>query len=172
MTVGRRGVSLAVAILALCGVGIATYLALVQLRIVAQPWDPVFGAGSTRAVLTSWVSRLLPIPDAALGAVAYLVEAVLAVAAARSARPRGALVACGIVAAGLLLAAGALVAIQAAVVHAFCSLCLVSAALSVIVAALAIPDAVGAFRSHGADASVPADAVPARHPTTTRRSQP
>jgi hypothetical protein len=39
-------------------------------------WEPFFGEGS-RKILTSWVSELMhPMPDAALGAFGYLVDAV------------------------------------------------------------------------------------------------
>src|SRR5690242_1352099 len=60
--------------LALVGFGIAAYLALYQLGVVARVWEPFFGAGS-HTILTSGVSRLLPIPDAALGALGYLLDA-------------------------------------------------------------------------------------------------
>jgi hypothetical protein len=38
-------------------------------------WEPFFGDGS-RTVLTSRISDLLPVPDAALGAAGYLLDAV------------------------------------------------------------------------------------------------
>ena len=63
--------------LALVGFGIATYLALYQWGIVSTVWDPIFGHGSA-IILNSSVSRLLPVPDAALGALSYLVDAVTA----------------------------------------------------------------------------------------------
>src|SRR5919205_1457619 len=61
--------------LALLGFGIALYLALYQLGVFAGVWEPFFGDGSRR-ILHSSVSRLLPIPDAALGAMGYLLDAV------------------------------------------------------------------------------------------------
>ncbi|MDP9311096.1 MAG: vitamin K epoxide reductase family protein [Chloroflexota bacterium] len=60
--------------LALVGFGIATYLALYQLNVFATVWEPFFGDGS-RIILNSSISRVLPIPDAALGALGYLVDA-------------------------------------------------------------------------------------------------
>ena len=38
-------------------------------------WDPFFPDGSLR-ILNSRISNILPIPDAALGAISYLVDAV------------------------------------------------------------------------------------------------
>lgn len=68
--VARRGL---IGGLALAGLAIAVYLTLYQLGIVPTVWEPFFGEGS-RKVLHSPISRLLPIPDASLGAVGYLVE--------------------------------------------------------------------------------------------------
>jgi len=60
--------------LALGGFGIALYLALYQWRVFETVWEPFFGDGS-RVILNSRVSRILPVPDAALGAFGYLVDA-------------------------------------------------------------------------------------------------
>jgi hypothetical protein len=43
--------------------------------VFTRVWEPFFGEGS-RVILTSSVSRLLPVPDAALGAFGYLLDAV------------------------------------------------------------------------------------------------
>ncbi len=56
--------------LALVGCGIATYLALYQLGILAHSWEPFFGAGSRIILKESPLSHWLPVPDAALGALA------------------------------------------------------------------------------------------------------
>ncbi len=61
--------------LALLGFAIAAYLSLFQLGIISGVWEPFFGDGS-RIILTSSVSTILPIPDAALGAAGYLLDAV------------------------------------------------------------------------------------------------
>lgn len=64
-----------VAILAGLATAIAGYMACYQWGLVDAAWDPVFG-GQTQDVLTSDVSRRMHawfhVPDAALGAVAYL----------------------------------------------------------------------------------------------------
>ncbi len=62
-------------VLALVGFLIATYLSLYQFRIFTTVWEPFFGNGSIR-VLNSPVSHMLPIPDAALGALGYLADAI------------------------------------------------------------------------------------------------
>jgi uncharacterized membrane protein len=138
--VNRRG-PWSLAVLAVVGCGISLYLAAYQLRLLDAVWDPFFGSGSER-VLTSPVSRLLPVPDALVGAVAYAVEAVLA-----------ALLAVGIgsadVVSGLLVlvaCAGALVGIglavsQPLIAEAFCSLCLASTVISVVLAGGAVREA-------------------------------
>ena len=72
-------------ICALAAVGflISTYMALYQWRLVDSVWDPMFGS-QTQRVLDSDVShrmmRLFGMPDAALGAVAYLGDIVFGLA--------------------------------------------------------------------------------------------
>jgi hypothetical protein len=64
-----------IAILALLGFLIAGWLALFQMHYVATVWEPFFGEGS-RKILTSRTSRVLPVSDAALGAAGYVADAV------------------------------------------------------------------------------------------------
>ena len=56
---------------ALLGFTIALYLSLCQLGLFADVWEPFFRDG-TRIILHSSIARLLPVPDASLGAAAYL----------------------------------------------------------------------------------------------------
>jgi uncharacterized membrane protein len=123
----------AVCLLALFGCGIATYLTLYQWHVTTSVWDPVFGSASSEAVLTSPTSRLLPVPDAPLGAVAYLVEAGLAATWRRQPAGRWLLL---VLIAGLAVVGVALVLVQLLVVHAWCMLCLCSAAIAWINAAI------------------------------------
>jgi uncharacterized membrane protein len=123
-----------VAVLALIGCALASYLTLYQWHITGGVWDPIFGARSSEAVLTSSITRALPLPDATLGAVAYLVEAIVTVLGDdhrwRTA-PR-LVIGYGLVLAGLALTSLVLVLTQVFVVHALCTLCLASAAISFI----------------------------------------
>ena len=139
MSAWRRRVP--VILLSVVGLGVATTLTLFQVHVLGSVWDPFFGDGSRR-VLTSSVSKALPLPDASLGAFAYLLEAILeSVGGTRRAHDRPWIVAAaGLVAAGLGVAALALIALQALVVGAFCTLCLTSAAISLVVAALVAPE--------------------------------
>lgn len=117
--------------LAVAGLAVSSYLAAFQLGVVGGVWDPIFGDGSRR-VLTSAVSRLLPVPDASVGAAAYLVDAVLSVAlAVRADAPAWIPALLAVVASASAAVALVLVVLQPLVARSFCSLCLVSACLSV-----------------------------------------
>jgi uncharacterized membrane protein len=127
-------------VLAGVGLAIAMYLTAFQVGLVGHVWDPLFGTGSER-VLTSAISRLLPLPDASLGAGVYLVDAVLAIAILIGVGPRRRVrQALAVVATLGALAGLGLVVLQPLVAHAFCSLCLASAAISIALAIGAIAE--------------------------------
>lgn len=74
------GQRLPIIVLALLGLYISRYLAGYQLGHIPGVWDPFF-AGSptdprngTEEIVTSWVSKALPVSDAALGGYTYLLE--------------------------------------------------------------------------------------------------
>ena len=121
-----------VIVLALIGAGLATYLTLYQWHVTSRVWDPLFGSASSEAVLTSALSRALPVPDATLGALAYLVEAVLAAlgGTTRWRTQTWLVILYGLVLAGLALTSLVLVLTQVLLVHALCTLCLASATIS------------------------------------------
>jgi uncharacterized membrane protein len=136
------------AVLALAGACVSTYLALFELGTLGHVWDPILGSASSRDVLHSSFSKSLPVPDALLGALNYAAEIVLDLAGG-SARWR--------TNPGLVLlfalpvAAGAgvsllLICLQAFVVHHFCTLCLCSAGLSLLIAVLARAEIAAAWR--------------------------
>ncbi len=135
--------------LAVAGLVVSGYLAAFQLGVIGSVWDPLF-AGDSERVLTSSLSQALPIPDAALGFLTYAIEATLsAVIALRPAVPHTLRLAlAGVASLGGLTAIG-LMAFQVAVVHALCTLCVVSAVLSI---ALAV-GAIAAARTQGAAGS-------------------
>lgn len=118
---------------ALLGFGIASYLALYQWNVFPTVWEPFFSDGSSR-VLHSFISRFLPIPDAALGAFAYLLDAVTA-AIGGTARWRTLpwmVVLFGLAVGPLGIVSILLVIAQPVWLHAWCTLCLVSAFLSLV----------------------------------------
>jgi uncharacterized membrane protein len=131
--------------LALAGLVVSVYLAAYQLGLLGHVWDPVFGSRASRAVLHSVVDRLLPVPDALLGASAYAAEVGLGLAVLVTAR-RLVHWAYGLLALGMAVVSLGLVLLQALIVHHGCSLCLVSAVASWLVAALVVPEAARTVR--------------------------
>jgi uncharacterized membrane protein len=121
---------------------ISSYMALYQWRLIDGVWDPFFGAQS-RQVLDSDVSEdmrgWIGIPDAALGALAYLGDAIYGLAGSTRRwqyRP-WMVVLFGIDVIPLGIVSAVLVAMQGTVVGAWCSLCLVTAAISLVLVLLA-----------------------------------
>jgi len=119
--------------LAMVGFAVASSLALYQWRIVPSVWEPFFGEGS-RVVLNSGVSRVLPIPDAALGALSYLLDAITgAVGGTRRWRSMPWIVVLfGLAVGPLGVVSVLLVILQPVVYGAWCTLCLVSASISLL----------------------------------------
>jgi len=123
-----------VAVLALIGCALAIYLTLFQWHITTSVWDPIFGSHSSESVLTSHWTSWLPVPDATLGAAAYVVEAILVLVGAtqRWRTEPWLVVLFGLVLAGLALTSLVLVLTQIFLVRALCTLCLCSAAISFV----------------------------------------
>lgn len=117
----------------------SSYMALYEWKLIDSVWDPVFG-GSTQRVLDSDVSHMLyrwfGIPDAALGAIAYLSDAVFALAGStRRWQYRPWLVVLfGLDVIPLGIVSSILVVLQGTVVGSWCFLCLVTAAVSLLLA--------------------------------------
>lgn len=68
---------LPVTAMAFVGLLIARYLTAYQLGHLDRAWDPFFGPGTER-IITSEVSRAWPVADAGVGAVAYMLEVLMA----------------------------------------------------------------------------------------------
>ena len=119
--------------LALVGAGIATYLALYQYRVVDGVWEPFFGDGSV-VILDSPLSRLLPVSDAALGALAYLADVVAGLIGGerRWRTMPWVVVLFGILVGPLGVVSIGLVIAQPVLYDSWCTLCLVTAAISVL----------------------------------------
>jgi uncharacterized membrane protein len=132
--------------LALLGLAIASYLSLYQLGIVPTVWDPLFGVGSER-VVSSFVAKSLPIPDALLGVAAYLSDGLLDLigSEARWRTDPGIVLVFGLVVASLVVTALGLVLVQTLVLHTWCTLCLLSALASFTTGWLARPEVVAAW---------------------------
>lgn len=123
--------------LALVATLIAAYMAAYQWRLIATVWDPVFG-DQTMKVLDSDVSERmrewLRIPDAALGAIGYFSEVILGLAGStRRWQDRPWMVILfGIDVIPLGIVSVVLVILQGTVVGAWCFLCLITAAISLV----------------------------------------
>jgi uncharacterized membrane protein len=133
---------LPIAALAMIAFLLAVYMAAYQWRLVDSVWDPVFG-GQTKEVLDSHVSERMKhwfgIPDAALGALAYLGDAIFGLAGStRRWQYRPWLVVLfGIDVIPLGGVSAVLVFIQALVLGKYCFLCLVTAIISLILVYMA-----------------------------------
>lgn len=119
--------------LATVGFGIAGYMALFQLGVIATVWEPFFGDG-TRRVLTSHISEAFPVSDAFLGAMGYLLDAVSGSIGGtdRWRRMPWVVVLFGFAVGPLGITSLALVMLQPLAVDAWCTLCLVTAVISVL----------------------------------------
>ncbi|QDV33417.1 vitamin K epoxide reductase family protein [Tautonia plasticadhaerens] len=118
---------------AILGFAIAGYLSAFQFGWIGSVWEPFFGDGS-REILDSKISRLLPIPDAALGALGYLADAVAGLIGGRR-RWRTMpwiVVSFGILVGPLGAVSVALVILQPTMFGEWCTLCLATAAISVV----------------------------------------
>src|SRR5699024_1468670 len=99
-------------------------------------------------ILNSSISRSLPIPDAALGALAYFCEFVLDMIGDENrwhSLPYVA-VSLGVLAVGMALGSIGLVALQVAYFEAFCTLCLLSAAISFSIVGPALVESLASIR--------------------------
>ncbi len=122
-----------IVVLALLGFVVASYLGLYQIDAIDDVWEPFFGDGS-KNVLDSKLSRVVPIPDAWLGAFGYLADAISGMIGGRK---RWKTMPWIVVLFGLLVGplggiSIALVMSQPLVVGSWCTLCLMSAVISVL----------------------------------------
>ena len=119
--------------LAAAGFVLAGYLALYQYRVVPSVWEPFFGRGS-EIILNSPTSKVLPVSDAALGAFGYILDAVTG---AVGGRRRWRTMPWMVVLMGLFVGPlGAisilLVILQPVLYDAWCTICLTTAVISVV----------------------------------------
>ncbi len=131
--------------LAMVAFAISTWLALYQWRVVDWVWDPFFG-DQTQKVLDSDASETMRgwigIPDGALGAFAYLGDAIFGLAGSTRRwqfRP-WMVVLFGIDVIPLGIVSIVLVILQGTVVGSWCTLCLATALISVILIVMAFDE--------------------------------
>jgi hypothetical protein len=119
--------------LACAGFAGAGYLALYQFGLIPSVWEPFFRDGSIR-ILNSSISRLLPVPDAALGAFSYLLDAVAAIIGGpgRWRTMPWIVIIFGIAVGPLGLVSVMLVIFQPVLFNAWCTVCIFTAIISVV----------------------------------------
>jgi uncharacterized membrane protein len=127
--------------IAFIGFQIALYLGLYQLKVFSSVWDPFFGDGSEK-VLNSPISKALPVPDALLGAFGYFLDVVTG-AIGKTDRWRTKpwiVILFGIAVGPLGLVSVMLVIFQPVLVGAWCTLCIVTAIISVVMISPALDE--------------------------------
>lgn len=136
----QRGPMIAIAFL---GFLVSRSLAAFELGHTDAVWEPFFGDG-TRRVLTSSVSRMWPVPDAGLGAAAYMLEMLSGyMGDQRRWRTMPWMVLMfGVLVIPLGITHIVLVILQPVVVGAWCTLCLVAATLMLLMIPLAVDEVV------------------------------
>jgi uncharacterized membrane protein len=129
--------------LALLGFFLSRQMTSFQLRHIGSLIDPFFGLGTER-VLTSKVSRAFPIPDAGLGAVAYMVEFLMGfMGDKRRWRTMPWMVTFfGILVVPLGIVSITLIILQPLAVGAWCTPCLIAAVAMLIMIALTLDEVV------------------------------
>lgn len=118
---------------AFVGFLIALYLGLYQLRVIPTVWEPFFGRGS-EMVLNSFISRALPVPDALLGAFGYVLDVVTGIIGStdRWKTKPWIVILFGFAIGPLGLISVMLVIFQPVLVGAWCTLCIVTAIISIV----------------------------------------
>lgn len=129
--------------LALLGLILSRQMTAFQLQHITSLIDPIFGLG-TQTVLTSDVSKSFPIPDAGLGAVAYMVEFLMGFMGdkARWRTMPWMVTFFGILVVPLGVVSITLIVLQPLAVGAWCTPCLIAAAAMVIMIALTLDEVV------------------------------
>jgi hypothetical protein len=133
---------------ALVGWLISRYLAAYQLGHIDTVWDPFFGEASTISVLTSSVSQSFPVPDAGLGSLAYITEALLTLQSGerRWRTSPWMVIIFGILVVPLGMTSIILITLQPLVVGAWCSLCIFTAFCMLLPVALGMDEVVATIQ--------------------------
>jgi hypothetical protein len=132
-------------------------------------WEPFFGNGST-VILTSGLSRVLPVPDAALGAVGYVLDVVAGIIGGtdRWRRMPWVVLVFGFAVGPLGAVSIALVIAQPVLFDTFCTICLGSAVISVLLIGPSVDEVLASLqhvrRERAAGRSLAAALIGARDP--------
>ncbi len=129
--------------LALVGFFLSRQMTAFQLQHITSFADPFFGLG-TISVLTSDVSRSFPIPDAGLGAVAYMIEFLMGFMGdkARWRTMPWMVTFFGILVVPLGVVSITLIVLQPIAVGAWCTPCLIAAAAMLVMISLTLDEVV------------------------------
>jgi hypothetical protein len=134
---------IAIAAVAFVGLCVAGYLTLYQLRVLPSVWDPFFPSGSPEVL-----DLLKPFPDAALGVLAYGTEVVLSFVGGSD---RWRTMPWTAILFGIVIFSGAAVSVllmmvQPLFANAWCTLCLASALISLIICGWGADEALAALQ--------------------------
>lgn len=135
-------------VLAAVGFLAALYTALSQLGVFPTMWDPFFGSASSYAVTHSALSRLLPIPDGVFGVFGYLLDLIFGSLGGEDrwrSRPWVVLI-FAIVVVVLGIISLVLTITQGAVIGQWCTVCLISAAVSTLILGMGIGEALATLQ--------------------------
>lgn len=135
-------------ILAFLGYLMARYLSAFQLGHVESSWDPFFDKG-TETILTSDVSKFFPVSDAGLGAWSYLLDGLFgAMGGTRRWRTMPwVVVLFGFMVIPPGVTSITLIILQPLAVGAWCTLCLVTAVIMLLMVPPAIDEVVATFQA-------------------------
>lgn len=140
-----------IVLLALTGFVVAGWLALYQREVTDTVWEPFFPGGTQEIVRESGFSKFFerfPVGDAALGAFSYLMDAVTgAIGGTRRWRTMPWIVVIfGIFVGPLGVISIMLVVMQPVLYSAFCTLCLVSAVISLAMIGPAVDEVLASMQ--------------------------
>lgn len=116
---------------------------LSQVGVLPPLWDPFFGSASSYAVTHSVISRALPLPDGLLGVVGYLCDLVFGTIGGDDrwhSKPWAVLL-FALTITGLGVVSLALTILQGALIGHWCTICIISAGVSLLVFGLGIGEA-------------------------------
>ena len=136
-----------VVFLAWLGFFIARYMGAFQLEYIDTVWDPFFGEG-TRKVLTSKVSKSFPVSDSMLGAFSYILDVLFGLAGGthRWRTMPWVVIIFGILIIPLGVVSITLIILQPLSVGHWCTLCLSSALVSLIMIPFTIDEVVATLQ--------------------------